>query len=90
MRIVGPCFNPHDNVECSFGGVVTPGIYDDDDQILVCVSPLMDIIGRVEVTVTVTSDDKITFEQSAPFYSSKFTSPSPLYPYTYYIYIYVT
>ena len=40
-----------------------------------CVSPAMNAIGRVEMTLVVTSaNGDITFENSASFYSSKFNS----------------
>lgn len=73
VTVNGPCFEESYSVECSFAGVTTPGIYRDRESV-VCVSPAMNAIGRVEVTVTVReeADGEVTFNQSALFQSSKF------------------
>ena len=68
MTISGPCFEGSDSVECSFGGVTTPGFYMNQENV-VCVSPAMNSIGRVEVMVTI--EDKPNVDRSASFYSSK-------------------
>ena len=74
VTVSGPCFEPTDTVECSFGAVATPGHYMNRESVA-CVSPAMNAIGRVEMTLVVTSaNGDITFQKSALFYSSKFNS----------------
>ena len=70
--ITGPSFQPSDSVECSFGGIFTLGIFVSRINAL-CVSPAMNALGRVKVTVAVRKrNGTITFQGKALFYSSKY------------------
>ena len=69
IRILGPCFEPSDTVECSFGGISTPGIFVSQED-FICVSPAMDVIGRLDIIVTVKRGG-ITFQGRTTFFSSK-------------------
>ena len=69
--VFGPCFQPNDSVNCSFGGISTPGIFVSRERVM-CVSPAMDIHGRVEVTVEIRDiDGNITFQGKSLFHSGK-------------------
>ena len=71
VMVFGPCFEPSDTVECTFGAISTPGIFVSRERFM-CVSPAMDVHGRVEVTVEVKdSDGNVTFQGTALFYSGK-------------------
>ena len=70
--VTGPCFQPNGTTECSFGGISTPGIFVSCKS-AICISPAMDALGRVEVTVEVRRENgDITFQGKALFYSSKY------------------
>ena len=69
--VTGPCFEPNGTAECSFGDISTPGIFVSRERVL-CVSPAMDTLGRVDVTVEVRNENgDVTFQGNALFYSSK-------------------
>ena len=71
MVVTGPCFQPNGTTECLFGGISTPGIFVNQERVM-CVSPAMDVHGRVEVTVKVRKENgDVTFQGNAQFYSSK-------------------
>ena len=69
IRVLGPCFEPSDTIMCSFSGISTPGIFVNEENII-CVSPAMTAIGRLDVIVTIERGD-ITFEGRTTFFSSK-------------------
>ena len=50
--VTGPSFQPYGTTECSFGGISTPGIFVSHKS-AICISPAMDALGSVEVTVEV-------------------------------------
>ena len=69
VRVSGRCFESTDVVTCEFGDIITPGAFIDQDSIA-CISPAMNAIGRVEVTLRVTNSIG-AFERSSFFYSGK-------------------
>ena len=71
VEVRGPCFNADDTVQCSFGGVSTPGIFLDRSKAL-CITPMLTNTGRVAVSVEIRSTDaSVTFEGNTIFFSSK-------------------
>ena len=71
VEVLGPCFNEDDTVQCSFGGVSTPGIFVDRDKVL-CITPTLNTTGRVDVSVEVRSiEGNVTFVGNTIFLSSK-------------------
>ena len=71
VMVFGPCFQPNDSVNCSFGGISTPGIFVSRERVM-CVSPAMNVHGRVEVTVEVRKENgDVTFQGKSLFYSGK-------------------
>ena len=80
--VFGPCFEQSDSVECSFGGISTPGIFVSRERFM-CISPAMDTLGRVEVTIEVKRNGTLRFQRNVPFYSRKYyiCNERPMYFY---------
>ena len=71
VKITGPCFKPKNRVECIFGRISMPGIFI-SQECVACVSPVMDVIGRITMILEIkNTDGNITFQKSASFYSSE-------------------
>ena len=68
VTVSGPCFEPTDVVTCEFGDITTPGAFINQDSIA-CISPAMNAIGRVEVTLRITRPNAATLERSSFFHS---------------------
>ena len=67
VTLRGPCFEQQDIVECIFDGTSSPGVYVNRDSV-VCVSPSMSAIGKVDVTLRITRGSEI-ITRRAFFYS---------------------
>ena len=71
MTVGGPCFEPSDVVTCLFDDISTPGIFVNQDSV-VCISPALSTVGRVEVILEVIkSNEVVSFQGNGFFYSSR-------------------
>ena len=71
VRVSGLCFEPTDIVTCEFGDIITPGAFINQNSIA-CISPAMNAIGRVEVTLRITRSNAATLERSSFFHSGTY------------------
>ena len=71
IQVFGPCFNAFMNssIACHFDEIETRGLYADDDYI-VCVSPSLEVIGRVSFKIII--EDFLIESEEVYFYSCKF------------------
>ena len=67
VTLRGPCIEESDVIECIFDGISTPGVYVNRESVM-CVSPAMNAIGKIDVTLQVTRGSNI-LSRSAFFYS---------------------
>ena len=67
VTLRGPCFEESDVVKCIFDEISTPGVYVSRESVM-CVSPAMNAIGKIDVTLQVTRGSNI-LSRSAFFYS---------------------
>jgi len=56
IKLSGPCFEEEDNITCEFNDIVVMGTRLNKD-IALCVSPQLDVTGRVKLRLTVTRED---------------------------------
>ena len=52
VTVQGPCFDQHDNIVCSFDGVMVTGVFVSRFKV-VCISPQLSRTGRVTFRLTV-------------------------------------
>ena len=68
VRVSGPCLEETDLINCTFGGIVTPGLYISNMEAL-CVSPQLAIPGAVAFQLTVVREEQVEFEGEERFYA---------------------
>jgi len=56
VKLSGPCFEEEDDITCHFNDVVVTGTQLNKD-IALCVSPQLEVTGRINLTLTVTRED---------------------------------
>ena len=79
IQVFGPCFDAlvDSSITCHFGEIQTRGLYADEDY-LICVSPSLEVVGRVGFKVTVA--DFLIESEEVTFYSCEFTVYVRSYP----------
>lgn len=73
IKLSGPCFEEQDNITCRFNDVVVMGTHLSKD-IALCVSPQLEVTGRISLELTVTrSDGSVAFVGHEIFHSGMTT-----------------
>ena len=75
VRVYGPCVQTPKNVKCVFDTKDVEGKYYPDRGQFVCVTPRFEKTGRVQLTLTFTSDDGEEQSHTGIFSVGKFRNP---------------
>ena len=71
IRLLGPCFEEDDNITCQFNDITVEGKYINEDLSL-CVSPEIQIVGQVMLHLTVVrSNGTTSYSGEATFHFGK-------------------
>ena len=71
IRLLGPCFEEDDNITCQFNDITVEGDYINEDLAL-CVSPEIQIVGQVLLRLTVVQSSGTTsYSGEATFHFGK-------------------
>lgn len=71
VRVSGPCLEETDLINCTFGGISTPGLYISNMEAL-CVSPQLAVPGAVTFQLTVEREGQVEFQGEETFYACKY------------------
>lgn len=70
--LAGPCFNPEEDIICTFDGSITVTGRSASEVMALCVSPYFETRGWKDLTVTLWAGLELRYTGESRFYAGKF------------------